>query len=664
MNNFNNVIDMLKKKKNSFKGDYFIPTEWNYLGYDKYIPCSEKTDQINVNPYDFMIFCIEKAFIKNTATTDPTDMNLCSSIVYSMMPRMFSAWHHYADMKPCSGTLLKAIILLPFLKQFGVSIIYLLPVFKYSSMYRKGELGCPYAIKDIYKLDEGLHDPLLGEYNEQILELEFKAFVEACHILDIKVMIDFVFRTVARDSLLIAEHPNWFYWIDLKYKDTFNAPRIESIKNPTPVVNARILKSLYNSGGARECMEMFRQSPDVINKERWLEVKKKYDTFGGNILDLIEEEFNITTVPGFSDVINDNQPAWSDVTYLKYYRTANKKIRKFISGDQADYILQDGVKSSIYPGEEINKPLWEYISGTIPYYQNKFNIDGARIDMGHALPPELNKEIICRAKEVNNNFILWSEEFNEKNSQKAQEDGFHFITSTIWNINKDYDKSNYVKKLYVILLNSAIPVTGALEMADTPRSALRFSPKILEQLIFINFFIPNAVPLINNGQELMEIQPMNLGLDNTEEGRYVLDKSDLMYGKLAFFDNYVMHWTNEKRRYIIEKFIIGFKIRSSFIDLISRKELLIRPDMKKLSAKTIFIGYHNDETGKNVLLIANRSAKRRAKVLLRDMLPDSMRDKLKNIKIIYRNTEAKNIQYNINKVIDLEPEEIIIACVE
>jgi hypothetical protein len=61
----------------------------------------------------------------------------------------------------------------------------------------------------------------------------------------------------------------------------------------------------------------------------------------------------------------------------------------------------------------------------------------------------------------------------------------------------------------------------------------------------MNFFLPNTVPLINNGFELYECQPMNLGLDNTEAGRYVLDESDLYYGRLAFFDRFQFHWLNE-----------------------------------------------------------------------------------------------------------------------
>ncbi len=38
----------------------------------------------------------------------------------------------------------------------------------------------------------------------------------------------------------------------------------------------------------------------------------------GNILDYAETYLGVSTVPGFSDVINGNQPLWMGVIYLRY----------------------------------------------------------------------------------------------------------------------------------------------------------------------------------------------------------------------------------------------------------------------------------------------------------------------------------------------------------
>ena len=127
-----------------------------------------------------------------------------------------------------------------------------------------------------------------------------------------------------------------------------------------------------------------------------------------NPLTLIEEEFGVTTVPGFSDVIGDPQPPWEDVTYLRSYFDHHPQARKYITPEQPPYFLQDIARLNHYPGEVPNQELWEYITNIIPYYREKFGIDGARIDMGHALPAALNRAIIAKARAGRADFILWS----------------------------------------------------------------------------------------------------------------------------------------------------------------------------------------------------------------------------------------------------------------
>ncbi|MGS0971973.1 MAG: hypothetical protein ACVCEJ_01845 [Candidatus Izemoplasmataceae bacterium] len=57
----------------------------------------------------------------------------------------------------------------------------------------------------------------------------------------------------------------------------------------------------------------------------------------------------------------------------------------------------------------------------------------------------------------------------------------------------------------------------------------------------------NFVPFINSAQEVYEKQPMNTGLDCRDDEQYVLDPNDPFYGKLALFDKYQFHYTNERR---------------------------------------------------------------------------------------------------------------------
>ena len=80
-------------------------------------------------------------------------------------------------------------------------------------------------------------------------------------------------------------------------------------------------------------------------------------------------------------------------------------------------------------------------------------------------------------------------------------------------------------------------------------------------------FCPNGIYTVNSGQEIGEIQPLNLGLDNTDEGRTVLPPSDEFFGKLGFFDNYAYHW-DEPDLEVFEYLKNLAIIRKTYTDLI------------------------------------------------------------------------------------------------
>lgn len=662
MVNLLRILNMLRTNPSTHDYCYYIPEAWNRCGYKDFKQTPDRPGEILVNPYSYMAHCIEYLLLSAESGENGRreSVPLTGNIIYGILPRMFAAWRHGKDDRLDSGTFLKVVCLIPYLRELNVGIIYLLPIFKYSSKYTKGSMGSPYAIKNIYMLDENLHDGLLGKYTEELLDIEFKAFVEACHISGIKVMVDFVFRTVARDNDLLLTRPEWFYWIDAKVKDSFCIPYVESEKEHT-LLSDKSLVSIYSCAGIRDYLASFSPSPASLNPEKWNKTAGKCKKNNGNILEYIEKHFGISTVPGFSDVINDIQPPWSDATYLRYYFDVHEKAKKYVSPQQAPYILQDGVKLNLYRGREKNKELWEYIAGVIPHYQKHYGIDGARIDMGHALPPELNREIISRAKQQNPDFILWSEEFNVKNSGHAKKDGFHFITSMVWHLYKDTGKPGFNKKLFKTLMGSEIPLTGAMETPDTPRSACTHNNrKLLNLLVWLTCFIPNAVPFINNGQELMEIQPMNLGLDNTEEGRFVLPKDDPMYGRLAFFDSYCLHWLSPDREWMTNLLIQATDLRKQMSALMSAgKNFFCQPE-KTFRRSFILFGYSDAVSGGNVFLLANKSMKRKNTANLAELLPDSLSGRSAGYGLIHGRM-PKGELFSLDEGLELLPGEVVIG---
>lgn len=657
------LLELLKAKENTFKGCYFIPETWNSFGYNVCSTISGREDEINVNPYSFMIDCIENCIVIKKPDSDKESkqsVNIGKNVIYGMLPRMFTAWNHYDANRINQGTFLKSICLLPYLKKLNVDVIYLLPVFENSNLHKKGGIGSPYAIKNIYRLDGYLHDELLGDYTDEILELEFKAFVEACHSLGIKVMLDFVFRTCARDNDMILEHPDWFYWIYSRFEDQFKTPDVENEKEHT-LISHKTMKSLYKSKGLKKYLDMFADSPKKLHLKQWQQALKLYEG-GWSILEAIEHIFGVTTVPGFSDVLNDPQPPWTDVTYLKYYFDVHEEARQYINEGQPPYIMQDGAKLNLFRGKEPNTGLWEYVSGVIPFYQEKYGIDGARIDMGHAMPPELNKQIVQRAKENNRDFIFWSEEFQSKKSKTAKDDGFNFISGELWSIFQDFEKPGFSRKLLKNIMDAELPVAAAVETPDTPRAALMHPEREKRELILaLSCFLPNIVPFINNGVELSEKQPMNLGLGNSEEGRFVLDPEDPMYGKLAFFDNYILHWNSKKDGWVRKMLEDLLEIRRNHIRLISDKNNFKPANNIPGKSKIIFLCYFSPVIEKGLFLLANRSLKQRTKADVGAILEKAAGKKAGTAELIYGNRSVHGSGQAISGNCVLNPGEFIIV---
>ena len=671
------IINQLKAGEQTSNACYFIPEVWNYFGYQDYQRDPARPGEIKVCPYRFFRSCLEGELLKSTNKTPnvqklsapDNEGSLLDQIIYGMLPRFFTAWPHDSSSRIYPGTLLKTMALLPLLKDLGVSIVYLLPPFETSYKYPKGEIGSPYAIKNHYGLDWNLHDPLLGETIS--IEDEFKAFVTACHLLGIKVMVDFVFRTVARDHDLISEHPEWFYWIETQHNKDFSTLAVGKDGKFMPV-NAKTIKRLYQAEGIQEHLQKFTFPPSVIDPQRWDEVKAQHRRTGENILTLIEDAFQITTVPGFSNMLNDPQPPWFDVTYLKLYFDLHPEARSQLGNRRgsspdpsfhgyAPFILQDGACANLYRGKEVNQGLWDYISGTIPFYQKKYGIDGARIDMGHALPPELLQTMLDEIKKVNPAFLLWSEEFNYRNAPVLKDHGFHMISGSLWSFYKNLASKDFMPTVLAQTLRSALPVTAAPELPDTPRLAY-YSPdqRRIELIVFLNYLLPNAVPFLNNGVELMERQPMNLGLDNTEEGRFVLPVDDPIYGKLAFFDNCYLHWRSKDYVWMSTLLHNAKLIRSRYAKLIKEKAYFLKGYAKRKSDHLLRFGYYAAREKYGFVLLANKELQQEVVIDCRRELPRPFRA-APEIQLVYAAGARQDQKWPLNKTFRLAPGETIIV---
>jgi glycosidase len=99
-----------------------------------------------------------------------------------------------------NGTLAEVTADLPRIAALGATVLYLMPIHPIGEVDRKGTLGSPYAIRDYRSID-----PALGT------EDDFAALVATADRHGLRVMLDVVFNHTAKDSALVAQHPEFFH---------------------------------------------------------------------------------------------------------------------------------------------------------------------------------------------------------------------------------------------------------------------------------------------------------------------------------------------------------------------------------------------------------------------------------------------------------------------
>jgi starch synthase (maltosyl-transferring) len=484
------------------------------------------------------------------------------AVIYNMFVRTTAAFDHNGNGRldlPINpegfretGTFLKAIAMLPYVKRLGCNTVHLLPVTAIGHDGYKGTLGSPYAIRNPYELDDNLSEPALG----LDAKTEFKAFVDAAHRLGLRVVVEFVFRTAAKDGDWVKEHPEWLYWVKEEIATRSLQERDES-KYGSPIFSREELDRIHtdvwegrldNLIPPHSEYRAFFTSPPEPNAVQHV---------GGRYLGTLPDGRKVKIPGAFADwPPDDNQPPWGDVTYLKLY-----------THPDFNYIAYNTIRMydlRLAQGQFINRPLWDRIAGIIPYYQRDFNIDGVMIDMGHALPMVLKSEIVKRARSINHDFAFWDENFSI--TQRSRDEGYNIVVGYGW---IDQHHPDRMKNLARRLAHEGFPIPffATPENHNTPRAAARPGGILYSKwAMVINSFLP-AAPFLHSGYELGERVPINTGLDFTTE-----DLQRYPSEQLPLFSEYAYHWLNREEFTGWIKTVLALRRRYSEIVVDGRPE--------------------------------------------------------------------------------------------
>jgi hypothetical protein len=480
------------------------------------------------------------------------------AVTYNLFVRTGTAFDHDGDGQLASrpgrpretGTFLKAIALLPYIRSLGCDVIHLLPIASIGRDGRKGELGSPYAIRDPYSLDETLAEPLLGLGPD----VEFRALVEGARRLGMRVVVEFVFRTAAKDAAWAPLHPDWFYWIRAAVDDR-PPGSADAARYGSPLFapdELQRIKEQVDRGDFRDLLpppaayrDLFRPAPAPgavrLDGDRHLGVAP---------------DGTAVRIPGaFADwPPDDTQPPWSDVTYLRLYDCAD-----------FDYIAYNTVRmydERLARPEHAVSALWDRVTGILPHYVRAYGVDGAMIDMGHALPRELKRRIIDETRALRADFAFWDEDFALRAASRAE--GYNAAMGSLWWLLHRPGELRAALRAWSAE-GPALPAFATPETHNTPRCAARHGGIAWSTLAWtLGAYLP-AMPFVHGGFELGETQPVNTGLDFSPDdlGRYPTES-------LPLTAPWAYDWGRAERP--LDAVRRSLDVRAELLDLVARAE--------------------------------------------------------------------------------------------
>lgn len=112
-----------------------------------------------------------------------------NATIYEVNVRQFSA----------KGDLASVEAQLPRLKELGIDIVWLMPIYPVGVEKRKGLLGSPYAVADYKKVN-----PAYGTFDD------LKHLVQRAHDLGMRVILDYIPNHTAWDHSWVKQHPDWY----------------------------------------------------------------------------------------------------------------------------------------------------------------------------------------------------------------------------------------------------------------------------------------------------------------------------------------------------------------------------------------------------------------------------------------------------------------------
>lgn len=479
------LVERLQERSSYQWSPYAVPGRW--VGSAK--------PQVFPGAPAYLLHQIER--LSRIAVTRPAPWTASRQTIYNAFVRHTVAYDHGPGTEMegwrTDGSFVKLLALLPYLHTLGIRTLSLLPIMARGAVGGKGGLGSPYAVRHPLRLDPTLAEPALGLG----ADAEFRALVDMAHALDMRVVVEVVLRTAARDSDLVAHHPEWFYWAD-EASVLSGAMDAAPALPPADVERARAMVDAAQYRGLPE--------PPAAWREAFLPPPQRVFRDDGHWVGM-QPDGRRSRIPGaFADwPPDDPQPAWSDVTYLRLHDHSQYRYMAYNTVRMFERELERP--------EHRQQGLWNLVSSIIPHFVRVYGVDGAMIDMGHALPPDLRRQVMVEARRLRPDLQLWEETFTMERSSATA--GYDAVMGYLpFDAMVGARLTDFVRRI----ADGDRPVAyfATPESHNTPRARGRDGNgrKVLAVWTLLQV-LPGARTVVVAGMELGETVPVNTGLGFT-----------------------------------------------------------------------------------------------------------------------------------------------------
>lgn len=575
MIDFTHMIHAIKlsKQQHAQVYNYTIPQSWNTFGYEK--GKRLRNHEMMVDPHDFYCFALSKMMQSEDHSRSirlekgKNGSWIGREIVYAMDLRTLTSWDHdrsdaidinnIYDLND-SGTFLKAIILLPLLKRCGITTLILHQLFELDTTRTHHDYAQPYAVRHPLRIASYLRDPLLTDID---LTQQFQMFMQAAHHYGFRLICNTSFARMGRDNDVLAQHPDWFYWIKKDEEKHYRAPTVEGLPaNCIPSKNA--CKLLYQNKTTQAHLNRFSYDPctkNPVEYQAWLQAHDKAD------LAMIEKQFQVTSAPMFSDQLNSSLDMQSETTYLRFYR--DQPLH------QAPYLMQDTMRPDLFVGKDIFEAVWCFICDCASALIQDYGFDGLLLDEPWLLPHKLIKTMIQRIRKLQPQCSVLITCTDEQLFAKWKRIGVNAISGgSAYSVhNKDafaYRSFAYSR------INAGSLLFAASEFLDTPRITQYESKETLAKtLLFMSLFLPNTIPYYTSGQFSLEKQPQHLSPFADASYKNALPPSDIRCHKQALIDKSYYNYTRSDYHILINQMEHFTQLRSRYLSAIQDNEACI-----------------------------------------------------------------------------------------